>query len=363
MTTELSQDNTAENEVSPLGMSDEEVLNMDFSQLEVTEEAEGGEASPAEEDEDESTTEEEPTEEEAEDDSEEEEEDAPDTEEGSDEDVDPEIDYKEAYEKLLGPIKANGTELKVDNVDDALRLMQMGANYNKKMAALKPNLKIMKMLEKQNLLDEDKLNYLIDLDKKNPDAIKKMIKESEIELHEFDLDSESEYQPSTYTVDDKELAVDEALEAIKDTPTYSRTIDVIGTKWDGSSKQTIANNPNLLEVINAHMASGVYDLVSKEVEKERTFGRLQGLSDLEAYQATGDAMDKKGAFNHLVNQSKGSPKKTITKNKPKDSAQSSSKKRAASSANKSKGASNSGPVDVLGMSDAEFEKEILSQYL
>lgn len=382
MTTENSQDTAAEETVvSPLSMSDEEAMNFDFSSVEEeeteTEEAEAepeasteddseevveDESNSEEEETDAEDTEEDTTEEASDEDAEEAESDAKDETESSDENV---IDYKSEYERILGPIKANGTELKVDSVDDAIRLMQMGANYNKKMASLKPNLKMMKMLENNKLLDETKLGYLIDLEKGNPDAIKKLIKDSRIDVMDIDLDEESEYKPTSYTVDERELAVDEVLDSIKDTPTYDQTVELVSTKWDAKSKQTIAENPNLLEVINAHMASGVYDLVSKEMEKERTFGRLNGLSDLEAYKATGDAMSERGAFNHLMEGQKKeeTPKKTITKNKPAEkSNKTASKKRAASSTNKSTPQTKAAP-NVLNMSDEEFEKEIFSQYL
>src|SRR5690606_29540484 len=71
------------------------------------------------------------------------------------------VDYEAEYKRLLTPFKANGREIQVKSVDDAIQLMQMGANYNKKMAALKPNLKLMKMLQNNNLLTEDKLSFFI----------------------------------------------------------------------------------------------------------------------------------------------------------------------------------------------------------
>ena len=88
------------------------------------------------------------------------------------------VDYKAEYDRLVAPFKANGREITVKSVDDAIALMQMGANYNKKMSALKPNLKLMKLLENNGLLDETKIGFLIDLEKKNPDAINKLIKDS-----------------------------------------------------------------------------------------------------------------------------------------------------------------------------------------
>ena len=67
-------------------------------------------------------------------------------------------DYKAELGRVLSPIKANGREIQVSSVDDAIQLMQMGANYHKKMAALKPNLAVLKMLEQHGLLDQEKLS-------------------------------------------------------------------------------------------------------------------------------------------------------------------------------------------------------------
>src|SRR5690606_38757650 len=96
------------------------------------------------------------------------------------------VDHKAIVDKLFAPFKANGKEMVVDNVDDAVALMQMGANYNKKMAALKPNLKLLKLLENNNLLSEEKIGFLIDLDKKNPAAIGKLLKDSGIDPLDVD---------------------------------------------------------------------------------------------------------------------------------------------------------------------------------
>lgn len=209
------------------------------------------------------------------------------------------IDYEAEYKRLLAPFKANGREVKVDSVDDALQLMQMGANYNKKMAALKPSLKILKLLENNGLLDENKLSFLIDLDKKNPGAINKLVKESGIDPMDLDAEKAGAYKQTAYTVDDREIELDTVLDELQGSETYTRTLEVVGNKWDAASRQTIAQAPQLLKVINDHMASGVYDLISTELERQRMLGRLNGLSDIEAYRQVGDAIQARGGFNHL----------------------------------------------------------------
>lgn len=203
------------------------------------------------------------------------------------------IDYKAEYNKLTAPFKANGKDIKVDSVDEAITLMQMGANYHKKMAALKPSLKMVKMLENHNLLDEDKLSFLIDLDKKNPEAVKKLIKDSGLDPLEVDLDK-AEYSPKSYKVDDVEFNLDSTLEGIKDSPNYNRTVQVITKDWDSVSQKEVVKNPQIMEVINSHMDNGIYDQIASVVDKERMLNRLTGMSDLEAYKHVGDILHAQG---------------------------------------------------------------------
>jgi len=277
-----------------------------------------------------------------------------------------EVDYKTEYEKVFAPFKANGKDISVKSAEDAISLMQMGANYNKKMAALKPNLKLLKMLEKHELLDESKLSYLIDLDKKNPEAINKLVKDSGLDPMDFDAEKASEYKPKTYTVDEREMELDTVLGDLKDTPAYTRTLEVVGNKWDGASRQVIADAPQLLKVINGHITSGVYDIISTQVDQDRTFGRLDGLTDIEAYRKVGDAIQARGGFDHLgLSQGKQTPKGTIvTPPKPKvDSVELRDKKRAASSTKPAAAKSEAKEFNPLAMSDEEFSKQGIDKFL
>ncbi len=209
------------------------------------------------------------------------------------------IDYKAMYERLTAPFKANGRDIQVKSVDDAINLMQMGANYNKKMAGLKPNLKYLKMLESNELLDEDKLSFLIDLSKKDPAAINKLVNDSGIDPLDLSADKAGEYKAGNHTVNDQEMELDAVIEDLKGSDTYNKTMEVVAVKWDQASKAQVAKVPQILNVIDGHMKAGIYDIITAEIESERTFGRLKGLSDLEAYRQVGDAIDARGGFKHL----------------------------------------------------------------
>ena len=218
------------------------------------------------------------------------------------------INYEEEYKKILAPFKANGREIKVESLDDVKALMQMGANYSKKMEALKPNVKMMKMLEDNGFLDEQKLNYLIDLGKQKPEAIARLIKDSKIEPLEIDLDQADRYSPTRRVVNEQRLLLDDVFEEIKDTPAFVRTVDVVTKELDEPSKKQIYNEPRIINIINTHIDNGIYDIVSKQVKREREFGRLEGLSDLQAYKVVGDAIEAKGGFEHILNPAKANNK-------------------------------------------------------
>jgi len=325
-----------------------------------------GQADVSEEADDEDTEEDDTADEDAESDSDEELDDEADEDtddQEDDKDSDDAVDYKAEYEKLMAPFKANGHEMQVKNADEVRRLMQMGANYNKKMAALKPSLKTVKLLDKHGLNEESKLSHLIDLSRGDKGAIQKLLKDSGVDPMDLDSDQESDYRPNTYNVDDREMELDEVLDSLQDTPTYQQTVDLVSNKWDDASKQIIANNPRVLEVLNDQMATGVYERVSTEVRRLQALGQLSGVSDIEAYKQIGDRLAQEGAFNDLesekTDQNKPPEEKPVTRRtrRKKPDAKLKEKKRAASST-KTKPASTA-PTDYspLGMSDEEFEKQ------
>lgn len=276
------------------------------------------------------------------------------------------IDYKAAYEKLTAPFKANGSDLKIDNVDEAITLMQKGANYNAKMQALKPNLKIMKALDKAGLLNEDKINHLIDLARHDKNAITKLLADSKINPLDIDTEDAKDYVPGNHGVTDLEMRFNDVLAEIATTPTYDRTIKVISSEFDPKSKALLSESPDKIAVINNHMSTGLYDVVKREVTKQRLLGKISdSLSELEAYEHVGSMLYESGAlteyFGEKESQKPNQQQKTGTTNKPpvkKDSAQEEIKNRkkavAPTSAKKSAQAADFNP---LGMSDDEFLKQ------
>lgn len=272
-----------------------------------------------------------------------------------------EIDYKGQLERILSPIKANGREIQVSSVEDAIQLMQMGANYHKKMASLKPNLGILKMLEQHNVLDQDKLSFLIDLSKGNPEAIKKLVKDSG--LDPLDLDTKAgDYKQSSYAVDEKAVELDTVLDDLKGSTHFGTLMNTVGKQWDGASRQILADNPEVLRVLSAHMEQGIFDKITGKMETERALGRLTGLSDVEAYRTVGDRMQAAGEFNGLVHQTKATPKVAPVKSAPKPESSETNNKKLAASPTRAKAPVKQQPINVLNMSDEELMKLDITQF-
>jgi len=204
--------------------------------------------------------------------------------------------YADIGRQVMAEFKANGSTMQVKSVDDALQLMQMGANYHKKMTGLKPSLKTLKLLQNNDLLDPEKLNYLIDLSQKKPEAIKQLLKDSKIDPLTLDLEEELNYVPAKRSVSDKEMMLEEVLNTISSSPSYERTLSVLSDEWDDASRKSLSDDPQIIGVINTHMENGIFDQVVNTVAYERSLGKFVGVSELEAYQRVGAYMHENNMF-------------------------------------------------------------------
>ena len=268
------------------------------------------------------------------------------------------FDFKSAYEKVTAPFKANGTEIQINDPEEVVRLMQMGVGYQRKMQQIKPHLKMVKMLENNGLLDEGKLNNLIDLSKKDPKAVAKLIKDSGIDPLDIDTSKDVEYSPTEYGVSDKEYNLDQAIEGIRESETFQKTIEVMSKQWDSDSKTMVADNPEIISIIDTHMQNGVYDKVMAVVEREKLLGRLDGVADVVAYKQAAEFLASQG---QLVQPGQGAPTdKASVSSEPKakkEVAQLNKKRKAAAPTKKASSAAAETQDNPLELSDEEFMKK------
>ena len=256
------------------------------------------------------------------------------------------VDYEAFYKEMTKPFKANGRELSIANADDAVRLMQMGANYSKKMEQLKPKQALLKVLEENHLDNQEKLGYLLDLANKKPEAIAKLIKDSEIDIYDFDTEEKSSsYVPDTKVRDQTKL--EEVVNELSTSEGFSEVFNTISTEWDVASRQAIIDNPGLLKIIQAQKESGAYDRIVEAVAHERMLGRLTEVNYIDAYVAI-----EQGMFG-TQKAVEDKPKKTFKASRPKAKPTNNSNKRKVASPSSSSNKSDD-TFNPLEVSDEEL---------
>jgi len=268
------------------------------------------------------------------------------------------INYEEQYNRLMAPFKANGKMITLNSPDELIQLAQMGANYTRKMQDIQPHRKVLQMLQNNGLLDEGKLSFLIDLDKKDPEAIKKLIKDTGIDPLDIDTSVEPAYKEGNHLVSDESVAFDTVLEDIKSTPNGIETIQVIN-QWDHASKDLLWKSPDLMAVIHSQRDNGIYDRIATEIDRRKTLGIIPAtVPFIHAYRVVGDELNNQGKFNDLV--------KPIPKNNqpiatrvvtPKPTVTNGAKASAASTT-RSVTTSAKQLVNPLAMSDEDFLKQM-----
>ena len=269
--------------------------------------------------------------------------------------------YEEFYKSMMAPFKANGKSIQLQSPEEAIQLMKMGANYTRKMQDIAPHRKVLMMLENNGLLDEGKLSYLIDLDKKNPDAIKKLVKESGIDPLQIDTDDENPtYQLGNHRVSDDEAAFVTALDDLKSTPDGVHTLQAINSEWDQASKEVLWKNPELMSTIHEQRANGIYSQIAAEVERLKVLGTIPSHTPfLNAYKAVGDQLSQAGAFNHLVQKSANAP--VTTRVQAPKSAVKNGDKVSAAAPSRSTPKKTEAFVNPLAMDDETFMKQFANR--
>ena len=253
------------------------------------------------------------------------------------------VNYEDVYKKIFTPFRANGKEITPRTVEDVISLMQMGANYTKKMQAMAPMRKVVESLDKAQITEED-LNFLIDLHKGDKEAIKELIKKNNIDIIDLDLD-EIDYKPNKNNIaSDEDVSFAEMLTDINES--IPQIKEVLNNTWDAESKKLLLSDPRAMRALHEEISMGRFEKVQKQLEIEKTFGRYKGVPDVHAYI---DLVNRMVA-NEQVNET------STKKESSKPSKNIPDKRKAAPSRGTSKSSSTLTAKDLFSMSDEEFER-------
>jgi len=210
------------------------------------------------------------------------------------------VNFEAKYKEAMAPLKANGKTIEIQSMDELRQLASMGANFTRKMQDIAPHRKILAMLENNGLLDEAKLSFFIDLDKKNPEALKKLIKDSGVDPLDIDVSSEPAYKAGNHAVSDSEIAFRAVLEDLQSTPTGQETISLINSSWDQASKEELWKAPEVMATIQQQRENGIYDTISAEINRQAMLGKIPaGTPFIQAYLSVGNELNTRGVFTNL----------------------------------------------------------------
>lgn len=187
------------------------------------------------------------------------------------------INYESLYKQITAPFTVSGRTVQVNNPQEAIKLMQMGANYTKQMQEFSAGRKTVEFLNRNNISEND-LCFLIDLKNHNPKAIKKLLADANItDLYELNSDEEDEtpYTPTVKnSVTDEDLAYKSALVDLNETHAGRELFNDIQSRWDNVSLDFSYRHPEILSYMVQHKQAGVFDQVVNEIERKKILGLI-----------------------------------------------------------------------------------------
>lgn len=271
----------------------------------------------------------------------------------------PQVNYEDFYKQVMAPFKGNGKTITLKNAEEAIHLMQQGVNYTQKMQQIGPYRKALMMLEKNGLLDENQLSFLIDVKNKNPEAIKKFLKDNNIDPLDIDTTQEPNYKAGTNIVSDAEVNFKSALDEMTSTPEGLQALRTINDTWDTQSKDSLMQDPSQLKDIQLQMANGTYDLITKEMDRQKALGQISPNTPfLKAYMDIGYRMLAQKNQQQPIQAPRAVRPATVN-----TLSNGNKIRQAGISSNSSKQPRKSGNmINPLAMSDEDFEKQFGNRY-
>jgi len=215
-----------------------------------------------------------------------------DDDDGQTQDTD-ELDYKSKYEELksfydeiTSEFKANGKTVKgFNDPKKIIQSQQMAMGLSEKMAALKQYRPFMEPLRERGMLnDTSKFDLAMQLLDGDVDALKKHMKDLNIDPFELDMDNVN-YQQKKTTASNLDIAIDDLFENAQTHGIDKELKTALESDWDKDSVLDILSNPAIGEDLIDHIESGAYNAVQDRIaEKQRYDRSFSRMSSLQQYQ-------------------------------------------------------------------------------
>ncbi|QFR59796.1 hypothetical protein VOWphi5012_012 [Vibrio phage phi50-12] len=332
-------------------MSDEEILNMDWSfdaedsdtSSDITEDTGSDEpvVDLSEEDTLDEPEQEIEQDEEVEESEEVEEQDTP-------EEVEDSVEPSE-LDKLVGvPIEHQGKTITLNSVDEVLAMVKQSMALSSQVTSMEVHEPLIAMLEENQLLDSSKLSMAIDLLNGNPDAIRKLIADKQISMDDIDSETENKYQPSDKSLSQEKIKLSNTLKKLQESSEGVQVINTIAN-WDEQSKNLLSKHPENLNHLEAHVRDGTFTKVVGEIERQKMLGQLpQSTPMAQAYQHVLGLM--------MQQQQQSQPEEKVVPDTPTKPKKSKARAQSVSNATTAGSKPNYTPEDVANMTDEQVLK-------
>ncbi len=203
-------------------------------------------------------------------------------------------DYRKAYKDLLQPLWARGHNFTPRNIEEVKTLMSQGIDYLYKTQQLAQHRKQIELLQREGISNDD-LTFLIDLKKKDPEAIKKFFADGQLNPYDIDVSDAPNYQPKTQMIDDATLNLRDSVSNLMNMPDGRECYNELVHTLDKASQDYFLKEPELLQTFYQHQHitvgnnKSLYTIIKEEIDHEKALGRLpQNMPFLEAYRTVGD---------------------------------------------------------------------------
>ncbi len=200
------------------------------------------------------------------------------------------------FKKITASFKADGKDFTVRTPEDAIRLMQQGVNYSRRMQEIKPIKAMNRLLSDHGLNDPEKVSFLIDISKGDKAAITKLLKDNNLDPMDLDVSEETSYQTKSYAGNPEDNAFRDALDNLTTTPEGQALVSDIHSSWDDQSKAKLRENPGIMGNLLDLKQAGIYQQVNDELNYQKSMGYLTHTPYLEAFDQVGEAMKNAGVF-------------------------------------------------------------------
>ena len=204
------------------------------------------------------------------------------------ENTDSEPNYKEFYEKVaLAKFTANGKEVEgFKDPADLIRAQQALHGYSDKMKVIKEYKPFLKALEERGITaDADKFNLAMSLMDGDPEAIKKVLKDKNIDPLELDL-NDIKYTAKNVLPSKAQMLIEETYEQAENLGVGDKFSKVINKDWDITSLKELVENNAVRNDLIQHLNDGTYDVVADEIKRMELLdinGSLSGMSSIDKY--------------------------------------------------------------------------------